>query len=55
VIGLHCDTCDGSLVLTARVTDGTLVVTRHPYSECQCMYTDEELLNILDDAYESEM
>lgn len=55
MIGLHCDTCDRPLVLTAGVTEGTLVVTRHPYTECSCPHSPEELVAIVEDAYQDEM
>jgi hypothetical protein len=56
MIGLRCDTCDAPLVLTARVNEiGKLVITRHNYSECKCQYTQNDLLDIIDDAYIEEM
>ena len=55
MIGLQCDTCDGSLVLTVGVAKGQLVVTRHPHTECSCPHPHEELVSIVEDAYQYEM
>jgi len=56
MIGLHCDTCDAPLVLTAGVSEaGELLVYVHEYTECKCTYTPTELADILSDAYIEEM
>lgn len=58
MIETHCHTCDRPLIVTLGISDDPTIpyrVTRHTYNECICLYTEDDLRDIVEDGAEWEM
>lgn len=53
-MGFHCHACEGELVIYLTVADGVVGARKGEDATCTCHCTDEELLSILEDAYQHE-